>query len=339
MQQKWIDLTIQKVESAKELLNTLGREKLPKINRNLLEHYVILTLDGKKILAIKCKEEMSLKLVVPLEISFQIVFNAHLLTGHGSCHAMFIWLDKSKFVVSKICTPIVYDVCKTMSKECAEDTYNGQLQPYSLNPPLSGYEPLSISTEPVVTSVNETEPPVTSTNLAVTSSDLTNLPIALVTVLDLTLNPDKSFKYLLVYKDYQTKFIQLRPLTATDLVEEISLELVKIFCDFSPPKSVYVQNEIINIFEAVLDRLNEVFEPKISLEISDVNEMVLSTSSIELSLNDWMLNQKSDAWSIGCHFVQWEINNTRTKNQTPFKSFFRLRFRDRTKEVDQNDRN
>lgn len=296
MRQTWIDLTTQRVLSAKENVNTKSAKKITKAEQRALDNYDVIILNKKHTLvktSKKVKKTIPHKVIIPLESSFEVVLNAHLCTNHGCSKHMFDWIEKYNFAIASMCTPILREVCKSMNPDCATGKVEG------------------LNVLPI-----RDEPPANPKN-----------GIATVTILNMTMHPDNSFKYLLIYTDLETNFVQLRPL-ANDLEEEIAMELVKLFCDFSPPTSIMVDTQMKDTFKAILDRLDTIFPDKISLQTSDTMEV---DPQIQEKIKYWMTAKESTSWSFGCNYVQWDMNNPNTKNRTAFEKFFGITFQNKPK--------
>lgn len=142
-------------------------------------------------------------------------------------------------------------------------------------------------------------------------------------ILDMTAYQDEKFKYVLIYNDIRTKFVQLRPLTEINELE-ISLELMKIFTDFGPPLKLVVYDSYF--YDNVIDKVNKIFDPcKIELELdvflseNDSNNRLLQVRKM---LSVWMKMNKSMNWLTGCYFVQWKMNTTKNDNKIPHSIVF-----------------
>lgn len=58
-----------------------------------------------------------------------------------------------------------------------------------------------------------------------------------VDLIDMQSQPDDQFQFIMVYQDYVTKFVQLRPLTSKKS-NEVAKQLLDIFCIFGAPSII-----------------------------------------------------------------------------------------------------
>lgn len=117
-----------------------------------------------------------------------------------------------------------------------------------------------------------------------------------------------AFRYLLIYIDRATDFIFLRPLKQkTDL--EISMEIFKILMQCGPPQKLclYGYNRDFNKkVGSVLRQVCPMFD--FSIEYRSAN---FDPSAVVIDkLYDWMNQNASVMWEIGCSIVQRELNTS-----------------------------
>ncbi|XP_050312883.1 KRAB-A domain-containing protein 2-like [Anthonomus grandis grandis] len=62
-----------------------------------------------------------------------------------------------------------------------------------------------------------------------------------VDLIDMQSHPDREYKFIMVYQDHLTKFVQIRPLTSKR-AEEVAKSLVDIFCIFGAPSILQSDN-------------------------------------------------------------------------------------------------
>lgn len=62
-----------------------------------------------------------------------------------------------------------------------------------------------------------------------------------VDLIDMQSNPDGQYKFILVYQDHLTKFVQLRPLKSKT-ADEVATTILNIFCIFGAPMILHSDN-------------------------------------------------------------------------------------------------
>ena len=144
-----------------------------------------------------------------------------------------------------------------------------------------------------------------------------------VDLIDFQSIPDGSFKHLLVYVDHGIKQVFTIPIVAKR-ASTIAFALFQIFKVIGPP--VILQSdkgrEFSDAAQSRTEKLEDDFLDEVILEIkklwkgcsmvrgspcySPANGGVERMNyNIETKLVKWMADNKSTAWSIGCHLIQW----------------------------------
>lgn len=136
---------------------------------------------------------------------------------------------------------------------------------------------------------------------------------------------DGKFKNIMIYQDYHTKFVVLRPLEHK-LIEEVVYNLVDIFTLLGAPciiQSVHgrdFSNGIVNCLRGLWPELKIVHgEPSQSQE----NEEQVK-KDVKNMLITWMQDRKSSHWSEGLRFIQLMKNETYHSGikMTPHEALF-----------------
>ncbi|CAG5037651.1 unnamed protein product [Parnassius apollo] len=133
-----------------------------------------------------------------------------------------------------------------------------------------------------------------------------------VDLIDMQSSPVGEFKLILVYQDYLTKFVLIRPLRTKTAVE-VSNVLLDIFCLFGAPSILQSDNgrEFANSVMAELcskwSGLKMVHgKPRHSQSQGSVGR---ANQDIQNILMTWMSDEKSSKWSEGLKFVQLKKNS------------------------------
>uniref|UniRef100_A0A8C4SKZ6 Integrase catalytic domain-containing protein n=1 Tax=Erpetoichthys calabaricus TaxID=27687 RepID=A0A8C4SKZ6_ERPCA len=132
-----------------------------------------------------------------------------------------------------------------------------------------------------------------------------------VDLIDYQSQPDGKFKFLLVYQNYLTKFVVLKPLTSKR-ADEVAYNLLDIFLLFGAPSILHSDNgrEFCNkILECVTQLWPEIKmvngKPRHSQSQGSVER---ANQDIENMLTTWMADNQTNKWSEGVRFVQFMKN-------------------------------
>ncbi|XP_063372179.1 KRAB-A domain-containing protein 2-like, partial [Cydia amplana] len=245
------------------------------------------------ILKKKAPEDATVR-VIPMEQYFDLLFEIHQEIGHGACDKMLRNI-KNRFYIQKKAIEIFVALCPTCEVK--------------RNLPKKGTVPEQASLQPTI------------------PKDFNSR--GWVDVIDLRSAPDGDFKWLLMYQDHGTRFIQLRPLQ-TNLPTELALELVKIFLTFGAPfvlQSDNGQEFIAKVVEEVLK-----IWPDCRIlqggarhpQTPGSADPPPDTRNVEDLLYTWMRDNRSTNWSLGCHFVQYHKNAAVhwSIGRTPYRALF-----------------
>ncbi|XP_068229732.1 KRAB-A domain-containing protein 2-like [Palaemon carinicauda] len=139
--------------------------------------------------------------------------------------------------------------------------------------------------------------------------------------------PDGEFKYILTFINHFSKFCVLRPLTSKR-TKEVANTLLPIFFTFGAPVILHTDNGRVFV-NAVISELSTLW-PELIL-VTGRQRHPQSQGAVERlngviqdKLKIWMYKNKSSRWSVGVHFVQWQINISEheTIKTSPFKVMF-----------------
>jgi len=128
-----------------------------------------------------------------------------------------------------------------------------------------------------------------------------------VDLIDMQSQGDGEFRFIMVYQDHLTKFVQLRPLK-TKRAEEVAKHLIDIFCIFGAPMILQSDNgrefvnKIIEDLKEMWDTLKIVHgKPRHSQSQGSVER---ANQDIQNMLITWMKTNNCKSWSEGLRFVQ-----------------------------------
>lgn len=141
----------------------------------------------------KKKSSLSIQYYITNEDTYNVLLEAHVNTGHGEKHRMLAELKKS-------CKNVTHEVVLLFLKSCV-----------SCQQKL-GTQKKSILRKPVQFSEIKSR--------------------RQVDLIDMQTMPDDQFQFIMVYQNYVTRFVQLRPLTSRKAAE-VAKQLLDIFCIFA----------------------------------------------------------------------------------------------------------
>nr|XP_022912037.1 KRAB-A domain-containing protein 2-like [Onthophagus taurus] len=148
-----------------------------------------------------------------------------------------------------------------------------------------------------------------------------------VDLIDMQTNPDGNFKFILVYQDHLTKFVQLRPLQ-TKTAEEVAKVLLNIFCIFGAPSILQSDNgrefanKIVENLISMWTGLKIIHgKPRHSQSQGSVER---ANQDIQNILMTWMKDENCNKWSEGLRFVQLMKNRAHHAGikRSPYKAMF-----------------
>ena len=146
-------------------------------------------------------------------------------------------------------------------------------------------------------------------------------------LIDMQTCPDGEYKWLLVYQDHFTKFVQLRPLKNKSAVE-VASALLDIFSIFGVPAILQsdngreFRNQIVTALKLMWPDMQFVHGRARHPQSQGSTER--ANADIKKMLATWMRDNKSLRWSIGCKFVQLQKNHSfHSANKcSPYKAIF-----------------
>lgn len=138
---------------------------------------------------------------------------------------------------------------------------------------------------------------------------------------------DGEYRFIMVYQDHVTKFVQIRTLK-TKRAEEVAIPIIDIFCIFCAPMILQSDNgrefvnQIINDLKCMWNNLKIVHgKPRYSQSQGSVER---PNQDIQNILATWMQTNNSKSWSEGLRFVQLMKNRTFHSGikRSPYQAMF-----------------
>lgn len=131
-----------------------------------------------------------------------------------------------------------------------------------------------------------------------------------VDVLDLELFGDEEFKFLMVYRNFNTKCIVLKSLKVKS-IDEIAHNLLDTFLMHGAPTILQSQNGR-NLVIQLVKRIYKIY-PMIKIVHGDVirsDENFVGKSNLEIQnkLAEWCKKNNKCRWHLGLKFIQYEMN-------------------------------
>ncbi|XP_030768090.1 KRAB-A domain-containing protein 2-like [Sitophilus oryzae] len=141
-----------------------------------------------------------------------------------------------------------------------------------------------------------------------------------VNLLDWELHSDSDYKFIMVFQDHLTKFVQLRPLK-TKRADEAAYHLLHIFLTFGAPAILHSDNGR-EFSDQIISELNAMWKDVKIVHGKDTVER--DYRDIQNMLTAWMQDNSSNNWSEGLSFVQFTKNTTYHAEirQSPYEAMF-----------------
>lgn len=150
---------------------------------------------------------------------------------------------------------------------------------------------------------------------------------AQVDLIDMQSQADGEYRFIMVYQDHVTKFVQIRALK-TKRAEEVAKHIIDIFCIFGAPIILQSDNgrefvnQIINDLKCMWNNLKIVHgKPRHSQSQGSVER---ANQDIQNILTTWMQTNNSKSWSEGLRFVQLMKNRAFHSGikRSPYQAMF-----------------
>lgn len=271
-----------------EVISAKSKCSTPLDYRRLKRFDILKVSDEQKLIVPLKPGETNIQYFVTNEELFNILSETHIRTGHGGRTRML----KELQVKYKNITYEVVMLYLNLCKQCQ----------MKHSAPKKG-----IVVKPLV------------------SSELNSR--CQVDLIDLQSHSDGDYKFIMVYQDHLTKFVQLRPLK-TKRAEEVAYHLLQIFLIFGAPAILHsdngreFSNQVISELCAMWKDVKIVHgKPRHSQTQGSVER---ANQDIQNMLTAWMHDNDSNKWSEGLSFVQFAKNTTYHEGirQSPYEALF-----------------
>lgn len=144
-----------------------------------------------------------------------------------------------------------------------------------------------------------------------------------IDIIDMQNQPDRGYRFILVYQDVLTKFVQLRPLQNGG-PQEVADVLIDVFTTFGVPAFLESQKgsefceSVVKEACSIWKEL-ELVRPKCQAE--EPNE---TPRDVENILSSWLDSNSTQFWSKSLRFVQFLKNQTHREdiNCSPYEAMF-----------------
>ncbi|XP_052752856.1 KRAB-A domain-containing protein 2 isoform X1 [Galleria mellonella] len=133
-----------------------------------------------------------------------------------------------------------------------------------------------------------------------------------VDILDVTTDSSEEYKYMMVYREYISKFIHLKPLKRICMEEMVDM-LLEIFLVFGAPNILQSKNGM-SVVKPICRRISTLCPDMKIVAGKGVmpSEFFKGKSNEDIlkKLNDWLSESQSSKWQQGLKFVQHTLNTT-----------------------------
>ena len=146
-----------------------------------------------------------------------------------------------------------------------------------------------------------------------------------VDIINMVSQQDGEYKFIMVYRDHVTKFVQMRPLK-TDRIKEITQVLLDVFTMFGAPNILQSSrgrefaNNIIREMASLWPDLKMVHGTPRHSHIHGAR----ATLDIQNMLRSWLAENRTRNWTEGIRFVQLMMNGAHNSriNCSPYEAMF-----------------
>ncbi|XP_031344445.1 KRAB-A domain-containing protein 2-like [Photinus pyralis] len=266
--------------------------KLPE-DYQRLGRYDVVTIGAIEKLIVPVKEGNLMRYYAHTEEIFQILHDTHVSIGHGGRNRMEKELNLKYKNITREMIVIYLNLCESCQKK--------------QKVPKKG-----LVVKPIL------------------SKDMNSR--CQVDLIDMQSQEDEGYKFILVYQDHLTKFVQLRPLK-TKRAEEVAYVLLDIFTIFGAPSILQSDNgrEFANcVITELCDMWQELKmvhgKPRHSQSQGSVERC---NQDVENMLSSWLTTNKSKKWSEGLRFVQLMKNRAHHSgiNCSPYEAMFGVKLK------------
>lgn len=231
--------------------------------------------DVEKLIKRRQDPEESPVYYVSIEDTFEVIMRVHLATGHGGRDRMTKEVNKKYANITREALELFKSFCEECQKKRKRPRTKG------------------VVVRPILTKEFASR--------------------GQVDLIDMQSMAQNSFKWIMVYQDHLTKFVVLRPLTCKRAAA-VAHQLLDIFLLFGAPS--ILQSDNGSEFTAeVITELKEMWPSLVMVHGKPRHPQ--SQGSVERANGDikdmlvaWMGDNKTNDWTIGLKFVQFQKNSS-----------------------------
>ncbi|XP_053607024.1 KRAB-A domain-containing protein 2-like [Plodia interpunctella] len=283
---------IKKVKSAKSKMSNKKPEDYQRLRR-----FDVITIGEAEKLIVPVKEDNTFRFYVSESEIFQILHETHLKLGHGGRNLMEKEINLRYKNITREMIVIYLNLC---GDNCEK---KGNISKKGL---LCSVKPIHDSRE-----MNSR---------------------CQVDLIDMQSQEDCPYKFILVYQDHLTKFVQLRPLK-TKRAEEVAHALIDIFTIFGAPNILQSDNGR-EFATKIAEEACRIW-PELKIingkprESQGQGTLKRAYQDIENILSMWMEVNNTNKWSDGLRFVQIIKNREYHTgiNGSPYEAMFGKRLK------------
>ncbi|KAH9629192.1 hypothetical protein HF086_009582 [Spodoptera exigua] len=301
---------IEKIKYAKS-----AAKKTPADYRRLKKFEIVETPDGERLYSARSWGDKRRQMVVSIDEVYDIIAEYHVKLKHGGRSRMMVELKRKYRNVTAESVLVYLSMCAT----CKNKSPSKRLKP--------GLNTSEVS-ENVVESCNDTSShrisECSASNLEMEPEDILRalkystykIPELCsrgqVDILSVTNEINEEYKYLMVYRNFISKFIHLKAMKTLSVDEAVD-ELLTIFLIFGAPNILQSLNGLA-LVKPICRRISTLC-PQIKVVASDstftkVDFEGKSNEDILKKLNEWLVKYANRKWQEGVKFVQYELNTT-----------------------------
>lgn len=240
----------------------------------MLRHYDVLEVDGTEKLIFPMSVSTSVKYYVSADELFEILFSTHTTLGHGGRDRMVHELGTRYKNITQQQIMIFLRLCETCEQK------------------RSGCKK-GVVVKPMVFDCFNSR--------------------AQLDLIDMQTQADGNFRFIFVYQDHLTKFVNLRPLTSKR-ADEVAYTLLDVFLNYGAPGVLQSDNgrefcnSVINSLVEMWPELRIVHgKPRHSQSQGSVER---ANQDVENMLFTWMSDNATTKWSEGLKFIQFMKNRS-----------------------------
>lgn len=148
-----------------------------------------------------------------------------------------------------------------------------------------------------------------------------------VDLIDMQSQADGDYKFIMVYQDHLTKFVQMRALK-TKTAEEVAYHLLEVFTIFGAPCILHSDNGREFANKVIVELCLMWDEPKIvhgkPRHSQSQGSVERANQDIEKMLATWLETNKTTKWSEGIKFIQFMKNKAHHSgiSRSPYEAMF-----------------